>query len=844
MASGPSPSQATAPAATPEPSQSAGSSGPLASALAEMPTAHALAVLDGWLYAGWSDGTVGTLDLAMGIEPAGDPIVPARFGPTPREQVADSGVPISALLALVDANGKHSLVSATADGAIWLSGGINDPPVRPSYVRAIRHQGTPAQSLAVVEDGDRHVLFAGTADGEVHRWAFTDAPTTPPEDLGPLPLPTSRSKQSKRPRRPTLVAAVDLPDLRLVLAADGDDVAMFDAISGQPLGNAPAMIGEVTAIHALPPGSPHAAVVGGEGGIAFVDYAGPTTVGRPIDIGEPVVALVDIGEPGPVIDIGEPVAALGDVDGQIVVGGADGGVYLVTPADHESVSDKVELQDDVPGQTPDDDRLRRHPLAEALAVRLERRHEEGREASFLVHLDGPWGSGKTTVLNFVADELGEGWTIVRYNAWRQTRVGPPWWTLLTALRDELWRRRSPGQRVRLWFREMFQQRIRRAAGLPATIVLLLAAAAVFALVRPAGADASETLTTVQGLAATLGALATLYAGAQFVAQFFGWNSPRGAKAFQDLDANPMDRVAEHFSWLVRQEKRPIAYFVDDLDRCPADDVVELLESVQTLVRDAAETAPGGLSPCFVVAGDGAWIRNAFEQHYSDFAVQIAEPGRPLGYLFLNKIFQLTLPVPRVGPTRQESFFRELLGLQPGQGTAAAAATAEAVVSAQDDVRAAPDDEAQQQVLARLPQAVREVVAPTAVRRQTEAAFTQATEHRLAGFAGLLPDNPRAVKRFLNAFAMTRTVRTLEGQAIPTPSLALWTILLTRWPQLADALADHPNWLTPAVPDPSGLPPQIPEAIQALLDDPDVQALLTFPDGGPLTPDLVRACRGG
>ena len=166
-------------------------------------------------------------------------------------------------------------------------------------------------------------------------------------------------------------------------------------------------------------------------------------------------------------------------------------------------------------------------------------------------------------------------------------------------------------------------------------------------------------------------MATLVAGAQFVGRFFGWHSPRGAQAFQDLDTNPMDRVAQHFSWLVRQErKRPIALFVDDLDRCPAADVVELLESVQTLVRDAGDERGERndvLSPCVVVAGDGAWIRNAFEEHYREFAGQIAEPGRPLGYLFLAKIFQLTLPVPRIGPVRQAAYFRELLGLADPDG---------------------------------------------------------------------------------------------------------------------------------------------------------------------------------
>jgi hypothetical protein len=131
-----------------------------------------------------------------------------------------------------------------------------------------------------------------------------------------------------------------------------------------------------------------------------------------------------------------------------------------------------------------------------------------------------------------------------------------------------------------------------------------------------------------------------------------------------------------------------------------------------------------------------------------------------------------------------------------------------------------------------------------VARQTEPEFAEATEHRLTGFAPLLPDNPRAVKRFLNAFAMTRSVRTVEGQAIPTAALALWTILQTRWPLLADALAEHPEWIVPVSADAAGPVLPIPAAIQTLLADPGVQTVVTFPDGGPLTPDLVRACSGG
>jgi hypothetical protein len=45
-------------------------------------------------------------------------------------------------------------------------------------------------------------------------------------------------------------------------------------------------------------------------------------------------------------------------------------------------------------------------------------------------------------------------------------------------------------------------------------------------------------------------------------------------------------------------------------------------------------------------------------------------------------------------------------------------------------------------------------------------------------------------------------------------------------------------------DPVALPPQVPDTIRQLLADPDVQTVLNYADGGPLTPELIVACRGG
>jgi hypothetical protein len=84
--------------------------------------------------------------------------------------------------------------------------------------------------------------------------------------------------------------------------------------------------------------------------------------------------------------------------------------------------DEVPAQADRPART---DRLRRTGFAAGLAAMIEeerRASEErtGTPESFLVHLHGPWGSGKTSLLRFLAEALRRSpsrWVVVHFNAW-------------------------------------------------------------------------------------------------------------------------------------------------------------------------------------------------------------------------------------------------------------------------------------------------------------------------------------------------------------------------------------------------------------------------------------------
>ena len=56
--------------------------------------------------------------------------------------------------------------------------------------------------------------------------------------------------------------------------------------------------------------------------------------------------------------------------------------------------------------------------------------------AFIVHLHGRWGSGKSSLLRFVQEQMSavpspaEPWIFVNFNAWQHQRVGAPWWSLM------------------------------------------------------------------------------------------------------------------------------------------------------------------------------------------------------------------------------------------------------------------------------------------------------------------------------------------------------------------------------------------------------------------------------
>jgi hypothetical protein len=564
------------------------------------------------------------------------------------------------------------------------------------------------------------------------------------------------------------------------------------------------------------------------------DYGGG--LGPSVEVGEPPTGTT----PVPLTDLIADVRSLfvpqedGQLDGRKVVFGLallDGTLRERLAADGflEALGREVDLHANLSGrgkalylpdavptlsdQPSDVDRLGRRAFAQALGARLHDeftrsgREQGGRADSFMLHLEGPWGSGKSTLLKFLSRDLKErepSWLVVDFNAWRHQRAGAPWWLLMAALEREALAAGAPVLvRSLLWRLSMAKAWLLAFAGGIALLVALIVFEGSFG-----GND-------VGTLAGTIASVVAVVAGFVGLVRSFNVATAKGAETFVNQTRDPMKKVRDRFHDLVETIDRPIAIFIDDLDRCRAEYVIDLLEGIQTLFRDEPVA--------FVVTADRHWLYDSYAQVYDKFARD--DPGRPLGHLFLEKAFQLTTSLPRLSAEEREAYWERLL-FEPSSDGAGEEELRRRIDGEFADTHSEPEvmRRLEEPSGSRLEQRLRR---EAAVRRLAEPELLRRTEHTLSKFAGLLEPNPRAMKRLVNAYGIERAVQILEGHsreiAYPREKLALWAIVKSRWPLFAEYLSDHPE-LVEGI-DGKTLPPEV----EAETDKPYLARLFREPE---------------
>ncbi|MFB9303821.1 KAP family P-loop NTPase fold protein, partial [Kibdelosporangium philippinense] len=285
-----------------------------------------------------------------------------------------------------------------------------------------------------------------------------------------------------------------------------------------------------------------------------------------------------------------------------------------------------------------------------------------------VGLLGDWGSGKSSLMAITRRELEQAdsdgvaspYLCVWFSPWQYEDYDDVKVALMTTILDAISTRISedaPAQqevsRLRRWARG-FGRASRRTVrgGLP-----VLPTAAVLAA---QGLDPTMIPALLEMIKATANATAT-----------------EGAKLLQDKPANPastesitdIGQFRTEFQALVKELAgvNAIVVFIDDLDRCLPETVVDTFEAIRLFVN-TSKTA-------YVIAANQPVVESAIDSRYPE----LVRDGVGIGANYLEKMLQLKVTIPPLSAPEADTYMNLLLAelhLAGDQFAKAVAATRE------------------------------------------------------------------------------------------------------------------------------------------------------------------------
>ena len=234
-------------------------------------------------------------------------------------------------------------------------------------------------------------------------------------------------------------------------------------------------------------------------------------------------------------------------------------------------------------------------------------------------------------------------------------------------------------------------------------------------------------------------------------------------------------------------------FIDDLDRCSPDKVVEVIEAINLMMNAHFR------SQCYFVIGmDAEMVAAALDVQYHGMKGKF--PGKEknlgsVGWYFLDKFIQVPIVLPTMSEQEKIGFLGNLFG-KP-EPVPAPVSTDQTLGELQQTARTILDQarEGRTEEVAK----VREEVSSRGVRMEeildqeilakayTESEDAEDIIRQVKAFAPYLDPSPRSIKRFANLLRFYTAQQQLRAtKSLPfadTEALAKWLIITLRWPML-------------------------------------------------------------
>jgi hypothetical protein len=377
---------------------------------------------------------------------------------------------------------------------------------------------------------------------------------------------------------------------------------------------------------------------------------------------------------------------------------------------------------------------------------------------------------------------------VNFNAWRYDDSKQIWAGLASAITKEL--ESALPRWKRLATPLVYAWRSRRAELIAELVLPTVALAAAFGLLLSSAGLRSWVNDQVRSKTAGLGGFVELLpiGGALLVAAWF--LAGRIRRVIQPVS----ERVLEYarrpdyrdqmgYQHLVLDDIRfvharlrrsretcKIVVFIDDLDRCSDEKIMEILQAINLVL---------GESEFFVFLGiDTEMIHRAIRRYYGENGVNHLPENFPQDYL--RKIVQLSFHLPPTPDPVRSAFIAQLFsaGARQGANGAAPVQTSGPAVE--------PGGLTLRWDFGQLRAPVRQVIKEVEDTPEELKAFQD--------FRAMVEDNPREQKRLVNAHRFIKILLQPDNAPAPTGEaqrkLVKWLIFCSRWPHLVQTVLDH------------------------------------------------------
>ncbi len=455
--------------------------------------------------------------------------------------------------------------------------------------------------------------------------------------------------------------------------------------------------------------------------------------------------------------------------------------------------------------------------ADALADLIK---NEYTQKPITIGISAPWGMGKTWLMRMIRERLirthSDGRTTnlptAWFDAWKYDREDSLWAALALEVLNQSRSQIGYWRWVKVWAQLNWQRLDRDAMVRSAfnTILYLTLFALFLALVYPIlrsklAADEAAKYVAKAGLFALYVALLKVgYEAHKRLAIPFDQKIARYVKRPDYTErVGFIGSFQEDFKKVVAaitgSAANPLVIFIDDLDRCSPSKTAEVLEAINLLL-DSERCV-------FVIGMDASAVAASLEAKYKD-VVALTKPsddpgGLTLGQRFLEKIVQIEFRLPPPTDERMHDYVDSILGA--AARTPSLSVDKQKVAEVKDEIAKKQETGKSLEEAARSvggPEFSHDVVTEAKMERFAESFDTYTVVRdavRLA--ASKLGNNPRKVKRFVNAFRLQALIanrrKLLEGGVIHLDLLANWLVAETRWPELMTDVLQHPDLVSRA-----------------------------------------------